>query len=69
MSKSIEGGWVIVEHAAKLTGFTPEFINQLAKDSKINAYDVGPDWLISKDSLLAYKNNLQAETKPETKSN
>lgn len=68
MSKSIEGGWIITEHAAKLTGFTVEFIVQLAKEGKINAYDVGPDWLISKDSLLAYKKEHHPEAKQEIKS-
>ena len=61
MSKSIEGGWIITDHAMTLTGYTKSFIYELAEKKLINAYDVGEDWLISKDSLLAYKTNQDKE--------
>lgn len=65
MSKSIEGGWVITDHAITLTGYTKSFIHNLAEKKLIDAYDVGEDWLISKDSLLTYK--AQQEKKEDSK--
>ena len=67
MSKSIEGGWIITDHAMTLTGYTKSFIYELAEKKLINAYDVGEDWLISKDSLLAYKTKT-TETQENTNS-
>jgi excisionase family DNA binding protein len=58
-SNVLKEGWITTEEAAKLVDYAPAYIRRLAISGRIEAQKVGRDWLISQDSLLAYKANVQ----------
>ena len=41
--------------AAELTGYDPAYIRVLAKQGKVEGFKAGRDWLVSRESVLAYK--------------
>lgn len=53
-SKPIRG-WVTTREAAALTGYDPAYIRVLAKQGKVEGFKAGRDWLVSRESVLAYK--------------
>jgi len=53
-------GWITTREAAALTGYTTAYIRQLAIRGRVEAQKVGRDWLISRESLLAYKRKMDA---------
>lgn len=58
MSDLIAQGWVSTREAAKLTGYTADYVRQLIKREHITAQKVGRDWLVNLASLLAYKREM-----------
>lgn len=48
-------GWITVQEAATLTGYTTAHIRYLNRKGKLEARKTGRDWLILRASLLAYK--------------
>ena len=54
-------GWIVTEEAQELTGYTPDYLRRLAREEKVEAEKVGGNfWLFSKDSLLAWKEEMEA---------
>jgi len=51
-------GWLTTTDAATLTGYTQAHIRTLAQRGRIEARKIGRDWLVSRDSLLAYKRRM-----------
>jgi excisionase family DNA binding protein len=51
------GDWLTVEEAADLTGYNPEQIRRLARESKVNSRKWGKSWMINRISLLDYIKN------------
>ncbi len=52
--KPVEG-WLTTNQAAALTGYAPAYIRVLAKQGKVEGFKAGRDWLVSRESVLAYK--------------
>jgi excisionase family DNA binding protein len=53
-------GWIVTEEAQELTGYTPDYLRRLARDEKVEAEKVGGNfWLFSKDSLIAWKREME----------
>ena len=50
--------WLTTTEAATLTGYAPAHIRILARKGRIEARKIGRDWLVSRDSLLAYKRRM-----------
>ena len=48
-------GWITTSEAAELTGYEQAYFRILAKQGKVAAIKVGRDWLLDRESLLAYK--------------
>ena len=51
-------GWVITKEAADLTGYNIKYLRRLVRSGRIEARKVGRDWLIKRESLLAYKQRM-----------
>lgn len=51
-------GWLTTKEAAELTGYSVAYLRQLGKRGRVDARKAGRDWLISRDSLLAYKQEM-----------
>jgi excisionase family DNA binding protein len=48
-------GWITTSEAAELTGYEQAYFRILAKQGKVAAIKVGRDWLLDRESVLAYK--------------
>ncbi len=48
-------GWLTSSEAARLTGYNLEYIRRLVRAKKIEAKKWGRDWMISRASILRYK--------------
>ncbi len=59
MSEVLEG-WITTREGAALTGYSTAYIRQLAIKGRIEARKAGRDWLIGRESLLAYKRRMEA---------
>lgn len=51
-------GWVNTTEAAELTGYSQAYMRQLIQKEQIEAVKVSRDWLINRESLLAYKHQM-----------
>jgi len=51
-------GWVCTKKAVSLTGYSADYARRLARRGKVEARKVGRDWLIKRESLLAYKQRM-----------
>ena len=47
-------GWLTTRGAAELSGYSAKYLRRLARQGRIDARKVGRDWLINRESLLAY---------------
>ncbi|HEV8601701.1 MAG TPA: helix-turn-helix domain-containing protein [Patescibacteria group bacterium] len=52
-----------LKDAAKLTPYSAEYLNLLARKGKIKARKIGRDWLITKSELLDYLKKQHLESK------
>jgi len=59
MSELLEG-WLTTRDAAGLTGYHVKYLRYLVRKGRIEAHKVGRDWLINRESLLAYKHQMDA---------
>jgi excisionase family DNA binding protein len=53
-------GWVTIAEAAALSGYSPAYVRQLANRGRIDGHKVGRDWLIERESLEAYRQQMEA---------
>lgn len=51
--------WIDTRQAAKLTGYSQDYVRNLARSGKIDVWKVGNHTLISKSSLLKYKADVK----------
>lgn len=56
----IEEGWMTVNEAAALAGYTVGHIRHLARAGALLAVRVGRDWLINCEALLQYQRAMEA---------
>jgi len=58
--KVVAENWISTAEAAKLTGYTVRYIQQLAREGVIEGQKITPRaWLIDQESLLAYKEHME----------
>jgi excisionase family DNA binding protein len=57
---AINGDWLTVNEAAKLSGYNPEYITRLIRQGEIKARKFSIVWMVSRKSLLAYQTKAQA---------
>lgn len=50
----IDSDWISTREAADMTGYTQEYVRQLARNEKIQSAKIGPALMISKKSLMDY---------------
>ena len=55
MESGIGTTWITTTEAAELTGYSPAYMRTLARRGRVTALKAGRDWLISRESLLAYR--------------
>jgi len=61
MSEVVAEGWITVEEAQALTGYSVAYLRRLARRGRIEAQKVGGDlWLIHRDGLLTYRQEMGA---------
>lgn len=53
--KELSSDWISTNEAAKLTGYTQEYVRILYRDGKVEGRKIGFTILISKSSLLEYQ--------------
>jgi excisionase family DNA binding protein len=53
-------GWLTIAGAAELTDYSRAYVRQLANRGRIDARKVGRDWLIERQSLEAYRQQMEA---------
>jgi len=57
---AINGDWLTVQEAAKLSGYNPEHVTRLIREGKVKARKFSIVWMVSRESLLAYMAKAQA---------
>jgi hypothetical protein len=50
--------WVNTTNGAILTGYSQAYMRILARSGQVEARKVGRDWLVNRESLLAYKRRM-----------
>jgi excisionase family DNA binding protein len=51
---NIEDEWITTTEAKSLTGYNAEHIRRLVRAGKVKAKKWGKEWMVEKNSLLAY---------------
>lgn len=57
---AINGDWLTVREATKLSGYNAEYITRLIREGKIKARKISIVWLVDRESLLAYLGKVQS---------
>jgi excisionase family DNA binding protein len=52
-------GWITTAEAAELTEYHIKYLQQLARQGKVEAQKVGRSWLFHRDDLLTYQENAR----------
>ncbi len=52
-------GWIDTQTAASLAGYHVKHVRKLIRQGRIDARKVARDWLVNRDSLMAYKQNVK----------
>ena len=60
MPNSTLENWLTTKQAKELTGYTMVYLRRLANQRQVEARKVGRDWLIWRESLLAYRNRMNS---------
>jgi len=61
MGEVVAEGWITVEEANALTGYSAAYLRRLARQGHIVAQKVGGDlWLICRDDLVTYRSEMEA---------
>lgn len=61
--------WLTVNEAAEISGYHPEHIRELLRESKVKGRKFGPLWQVERVSLLTYVrkiNGIGAKRGPKT---
>ncbi|MBN1135365.1 MAG: helix-turn-helix domain-containing protein [Anaerolineae bacterium] len=58
MIEPLTQGWLTTEQAEELTGYSVAYLRRLANQGRVEACKVGRDWVLYRDSLLAYKERM-----------
>ena len=48
--------YISSKQAAKITGYSSDYVGQLCRLGKVRSKRIGRDWMISESSILNYKN-------------
>lgn len=51
--------WITTAEAAELTGYSDFHIRRLARKDKIKGRKFGRDWMINRESILAYEKRMK----------
>jgi excisionase family DNA binding protein len=51
--------WITTTEAAGLAGYSPVTLRQLAREGRITACKMGRDWLLRKEAVLLYVEELE----------
>lgn len=54
--------WISVKEASRISGYSTEYIRELARDEVIKATKIGFAVLIDRDDLLRYKEKMDKKT-------
>jgi excisionase family DNA binding protein len=57
---AMNGDWLTVKEAAKLSRYHPETIRELIRDDRIKARKISIVWVVDRESLLEYIAKAQA---------
>jgi excisionase family DNA binding protein len=60
MTEPIAQGWITTDEAGELTGYSKAYLRGLASGGRVEARKIGRDWLVERESLLAYKAQMDA---------
>lgn len=52
--------WITTDEAAALTGYTVHYLRKLARDERVDAIKIKRDWLLSREALLAWREEMEA---------
>jgi excisionase family DNA binding protein len=58
MTEPVGKQWITTTQGRTLTGYSQAYVRQIARDDRITAQKLGRDWLINRESLLAYKRRM-----------
>ncbi len=61
------GDWLLAKEAAEISGYSLEHVRRLARAGRIESQKWGRDWIISRESLLAYIKNEGYGPEPKRK--
>lgn len=61
-SPQVLNNFISVETAVAYSGYSPQYLRRLLRNSKLDALKVGQVWLINKDGLDAYLAAVSATT-------
>jgi excisionase family DNA binding protein len=53
--------WITTKEAAELSGYTPDYLRELIRESKVKAQKWTREWQVSRKSLLAYLKEQEAK--------
>ena len=60
MAEPVVEGWISIGEAETVTGYARAYLRRLATQGRVRACKIGRDWLIRRESLLAYKERMDA---------
>ena len=60
MTDPIAEGWIDIQEAANLSGYSTAYVRLLARGGQIAAQRVNRGWLVNLGDLLAYKRQMEA---------
>lgn len=58
MEDSILAGWLTTDESAELTGYSVAYLRRLVREGRVLAHKVQREWLVNRDSLVAYKTKM-----------
>lgn len=53
------GEWITTQEAARLTGYSVQYIRRLINRQRIAARKWGRDWFVNKEALLDYQRTME----------
>ncbi len=53
-------GWIAVDQACELTGYSPPYLRQLARENRVKAEKIGRAWYFSEVSVRSWRDRMKA---------